>query len=178
MDITPGTISSAIEQAKKSFNEGDYEHAAALFENIYQVYTNIGDALNAAENKNNASVAFLKADQPQKALDVVAGSDLVFAAAGDLKRQAMALGNQAAAFEGLGELDKAMSSYQQASDLFKQAGENELRSYVLKSISALEMRRGKVGEAMVSMQTAIDAQKSPSVMEKFLRWLLKFIFKN
>jgi tetratricopeptide (TPR) repeat protein len=178
MELTPNMLPDMIEKAKKLFEDGEYEQAAVLFEKIYQAYDVVGDELNSAENKNNCSVALLKADDPQKSLQSALGTDQIFASAGDNKRQAMALGNQAAAYEALGNIDKALETYQQASALLKAAGENELRSYVLKSISALEMRKGKLGESMVNMQIAIDSKKSPSLIERFLRKLLSFIFKH
>jgi tetratricopeptide (TPR) repeat protein len=178
MELTPTMLPQMIEKAKKLFGDGEYEQSAALFEKIYQAYDAAGDEVNSAENKNNCSVALLKADDPQKSLQCVLGSDQIFARAGDSKRQAMSLGNQAAAYEALGDIDKALETYQQASALLKESGEKELRSYVLKSISALEMRKGKLGESMVSMQAAIDSEKSPSWIDRFLRKLLSFIFKH
>lgn len=178
MESNQNNLVQMVDKAKKLFADGDYEPSAALFEKIYQEYSANGDELNAAENKNNCSVALLKADVPQKSLDVALATDQVFARAGDTKRQAMSLGNQAAALEALGETDKALELYRQASDLLKATGESELRSYVLKSISSLEMRKGKLGESMATMQAAIDSKQSPSALERFLRKLLRFIFKN
>ena len=178
MDLSTANPANLVEQAKKLYEESEYEQAAALFEKIYQQYAAAGDELNSAENRNNASVAWLKSDQAQKSLDAALGTDLVFAKAGDQTHQAMALGNQAAAFEALGNLDKALDLYQQASDLLKGSGQQELRSYVLKSISSIKMRKGQVMESMASMQAAIGDKKSPSLVERFLKKLLGLIFKN
>ena len=178
MDLSTANLIPLANQAKKLYEESEYEQAAALFEQVYQQYAAAGDELNSAENKNNASVALLKADQPQKALDVALGTDLVFAKSGDQTRQAMSLGNQAAALEALGNLDKALDLYQQASDLLKEAVDQDLRSYVLKSISSIKMRKGKYMESMVSMQAAIGDKKSPSMAERILKKLLGLIFKN
>jgi tetratricopeptide (TPR) repeat protein len=178
MDLSTPNLTALVDQAKKLYEESEYEQAAALFEKIYQQYAAAGDEVNCAENKNNASVALLKADQAQKSLDTALGTDLVFAKAGDKVHQAMALGNQAAAIEALGDLDKALEVYQQASALLKEAGEQDLRSYVLKSISSIKMRKGKYMESMASMQAAIGDKKSPSLVERILKKLLGFIFKN
>jgi tetratricopeptide (TPR) repeat protein len=178
MDSATPILSQLVDQAKKLYEESEYEQAAALFEKIFQQYAEAGDEINCAENKNNCSVALLKAGQAQKALDVTLGTDLVFAKASDKTHQAMALGNQAAAMESLGNLDKALEIYQQASDLFKEAGETDLRSYVLKSISSIKLRKGKYMESMATMQAAIGDKKSPSLVERFLRKLLSLIFKN
>jgi tetratricopeptide (TPR) repeat protein len=178
MDSSTPTLSRLVEQAKRLYEESEYEQAADLFEKIYQQYAEAGDEVNCAENKNNCSVALLKADQAQKSLDVALGTELVFAGVGDKTRQAMALGNQAAAMEALGHLDKALETYQQASDLLKETGDQDLRSYVLKSISSIKMRKGKYMESMATMQAAIGDKKSPSWIERILKKLLGLIFKS
>ena len=178
MDSPSPTLERLVDQAKKLYEESEYEQAADLFEKIYRQYDETGDALNAAENRNNCSVALLKSDQAQKSLDTALGTDQVFAKAGDKTRQAMAFGNQAAAVEALGDLDRALELYQQASDLLKETGEKDLRSYVLKSISSLKMRKGQYMESMASMQAAIGDKKSPSLVEQILKKLLGLIFKN
>ena len=178
MDSSTQTLTQLAGQAKKLYEESEYEQAAALFEKVFQQYAQSGDEINCAENKNNCSVALLKADQAKKALEVVLGTDQVFAIAGDKTRQAMALGNQAAAYEAMGDLDKALEIYLEASALLKETGDQDLRSYVLKSISSIKMRKGKYMESMASMQAAIGDKKSPSPVERLLKKLLGLIFKN
>ena len=56
--------------------------------------------LQAAENLNNCSVAFLQAGKAEAAYQAVADTPQFSKNAGDIRRQAMALGNRAAALEG------------------------------------------------------------------------------
>ena len=178
MELSSDLLNQMSSQAKNFFEDGEYEQAADLFEKIYLEYERQGDTLNSAENKNNCSVAQLKAENPKKALENAQGTDQVFAAAGDKKRQAMALGNQAAAMEALGDLETALQTYQEASSLLKEIKDHELRPFVLKSISALEMRKGQYMQSMASMKAAIDGKNKPSLADNILKKLFGFIFKG
>ena len=178
METSSNSLTELSNQAKKLFAEGEYEQAANLFEKVFLEYEQNGDVLNCAENKNNCSVALLKAEFFQKALDVISGTDLVFENAGDKKRQGMALGNQAAALEALGNLEKALEKYQEASKILKEIDDHEYRPFVLKSISALEMRQGQIMQSMATMKASIDGKKSPNLGDKILKQLFGFIFKG
>ena len=72
-------------------------------------------------------MTLLKLRRPQEALEQVEGTDGVFAAAGDIKRQGMSLNNRAAALQDLNRLDEALSSYERSAALLGDAGEGELR---------------------------------------------------
>ena len=89
------------EDGKKEYGKGNFKDAAGLFSQAAQAYASEGDELNAAEMKNNESVAYLQAGNAQEALQAVEGTEEVFLKAGDLKRQGIAISNRAAALEGL-----------------------------------------------------------------------------
>lgn len=165
------------DQAQKAYREGQFSLAADLFEQAAHALDAQGQALDAAEMWNNVSVASLQAGDAARALRSAEGSDAVFAAQQDSRRQGLALGNQAAALEALGQTDEALARYQRSSDALKQAGQPELRAVVLKSLSALQMRTGKRMEAMASMQIALENQKHLSLRERLLKSLLKVPFR-
>ncbi len=163
------------ETGKQAFAAGQYDVAAEKFQAVTDGYSALNDSLNAAESKNNLSVALLKLGKNQAALDAALGTDQVFANAGDIKRQAMAVGNQASALEALKRWDEALDTYQRSADLFAQAGEGDLRSMVLKSAAAIKLRRGKVTDSAVKMIGSLEAKDKPSIFERLLRWLLHFV---
>ena len=163
------------EEGKQAFADGQYEPAAGKFEAAAAGYASLGDKLNAAEMKNNLSVALLKMGKGQAALDAALGTDQVFAGGGDLKRQAMAIGNQAAALEALKRWDEALAAYDRSAQLFSEAGEGDLRAMVLKSAAAIKLRRGKVTDSAFKMIGSLDAKDKPSFFERLLRSLLRFI---
>jgi tetratricopeptide (TPR) repeat protein len=162
------------QQGKKAFAAQNFEQAASFFSEAAAAYAALDDPLNAAEMKNNLSVALLQAGKAQAALDAAAGTDAIFAGAGDVKRQAMAFGNQAAALEALKKPDQALEAYERSAALFAEAGESEMRSIVLQSAAALKLRRGKVMDSALSMIGSVESTKKPNLMQRFLRFLLRF----
>jgi tetratricopeptide (TPR) repeat protein len=163
------------ENGKQAFEAGEYESAAALFENAAQGYSSLNDLLNAAELKNNRSVALLKMGKAQEALEAVLGTQDVFAQAKDLKRQGMAVGNQAAALEALKRFDEAYAAYEQSAGIFAEAGEGDLRSMVLKSAAGIKLKRGKVADSAFKMIGSLEAKEKPSLFERILKFTLRFI---
>ncbi len=109
--VTASELTSLTNEGKQAFQSGQYETAVTAFEAAAQGYAELNDEPNAAETKNNLSVALLKLGRAQAALDAAAGTDQVFAGIGDARRQAMALGNQAAALEDLQRWDDAVATY-------------------------------------------------------------------
>jgi tetratricopeptide (TPR) repeat protein len=161
------------EQGKQAFAAKDFDQAASFFIEAASAYEALDDPLNAAEMKNNLSVALLQAGKAKAAYDAAAGTDDVFARAGDVKLQAMAFGNQAAALEALKKLDEALEAYERSAALFAQAGETEMRSIVLQSAAALKLRRGKVMDSALSMIGSVESTKKPTLWQRFLRFLLR-----
>lgn len=161
------------EQGKQAFTARNFDRAASLFTEAASAYAAKEDALNEAEMKNNLSVALLQAGNAQSAYQAAAGTDEVFARAGDTKRQAMAFGNQAAALEALKKLDQALEAYERSAALFAEAGETEMRSIVLQSAAAIKLRRGKMLDSALSMIGSVESTQKPNLLQRFLKFLLR-----
>src|SRR3989337_1659580 len=155
---SPGQLA---EQGKQAFAAKNFDQAASLFAEAASAYVAQDDVLNAAEMKNNLSVALLQAGKAKAALEAAAGTDENFARAGDVKRQAMAFGNQAAALEALKKPDQALDAYERSAALFAEAGEGEMRSIVLQSAAALKLRRGKMLDSALAMIGSVESTKKP-----------------
>lgn len=175
--MDPTAAQDFSRQGEKAYRAGKFVEAAALFQQAADGYHEVGDALRAAEQMNNRSVALLQGGDAQGALLAAQNTDQVFARAGEIQRQALAIGNQAAAEEALGHLDEALALYRQCSDLLKQTGDKETRATVLKSLSALQVRTGHQLEALASMDAALENQPRLSLRERFLKKLLGVPFK-
>jgi hypothetical protein len=107
----------------------------------------------------------------------VLGTDEIFAAAGDARRQALAIGNQAAALEGIGRSEEALEAYSRSADLLASLGETELRANVMQSASALQLRMGRQLEALASMQAGLSGLKHPTPKQRLVRRLLGLPFR-
>ena len=162
------------EQGKRAYERGQYDEAAQLFRRAAQGYS-LGQAgVKAAEMNNNLSVTLLQAGKAREALDAALGTDQVFAAASDVKRQAMALGNQAAALEALHRYDEALETYGRAELLFSQTGEGDMLSLVKKSMAAIRLKRGDVLQSALNMVGSVEAKSRPSFFERILKFLFRF----
>ena len=161
-------------EGKRAFAAGKYDEAVNAFREAAQGYALGRDGLHTAEMNNNLSVSLLKANQPQEAFDAANGTDEIFEAAGDVKKQAMALGNQAAALEGLKRYEEALTLYDRAASLFADAGDGDMRSLVLKSAAAIRLKQGKITDTAMDMLGSLGAVEKPTLMQRFLKFLLRF----
>lgn len=173
----PMDVQQIVEEGKQAYQEKSYSKAAGAFQQAYMLYKSQGDGLSAAEMANNRSVALLMAEDYKAAFEAVDGTEIIFAQAGDVRRQAMALGNRGAALEKLGRIDDAITAYTQAADLFKQAGEHELRAPVLKSLSDLQLRTGRHLESIITMNAGLEEEKKRNPFQRMLKKMTETVVK-
>jgi|SaaInlStandDraft_4_1057021.scaffolds.fasta_scaffold57029_2 tetratricopeptide (TPR) repeat protein len=169
------TALALSEEGKKSFEKGDFEKAIQSFSDAAKNYAEEENLLNAAEERNNLSVALLQAERAEESLKAAEGTDTIFAEAGDKLKQAMAIGNQAAALDELGDLDKAIALYQESASLFAEIGEGNYQETVLKSIAAIEFRSGKLQNTAQTMLASVSAAKKPNLFQRFLKFILRIV---
>ena len=170
------TIEQLKNEADRAYNSKDYLAAAKSYSAAADGYAQIDEQLQAAEMHNNASVAYLQANQPGEALESAQDTDQVFADAGDLRRQAIALGNQAAAYEALDQLEAAAKAYQESSNLLKEIGDHDLRPTVMQSLSAVQLRLGQQMDALVTMQAGLEEIEKPNLKQKLVKKILRSPF--
>jgi tetratricopeptide (TPR) repeat protein len=168
------TPQEIADRAKTLYQAGDYSNAALTYGEAATAYSGGGDALMAAEMKNNQSVAHLRNKQAQAALDAAQGTEMVFGEAGDARRQGMALANQASALEALKRTKDAIALYTQASESLHTAGEVNLRLEVMQLLSILYLRRFKFFDAVITLQSGLAAVKDPTPRQRFMKKILFF----
>ena len=162
-------------QGKLAFDNKNFIEASEYFRKSAEAYAAAGDGLMSAEMLNNTSVALLQAGKPQPALDAAMGTELVFEAAKDIRRQGMALGNQASALDGLNRYGEAIAAYERSAELFAQAGEGDLRAMVMKSAAAIKLKTGRISESAFKMMGSLDVKDNPTFFERILKFFLRFI---
>lgn len=164
------------EQGKEEYAQGNHAAAADLFAQAAQAYADAQDELNAAEMKNNQSVALLQAGRAKEAFDATDGTEAVFQKAGDLKRQGIAVANRAAALEGLKKVNEALAEYERASSLLEQAGEGDLHSLVRKATANLNLKRGRIAAAQMDVYDSLRLVEKPSFTQRILKFLRRIGF--
>jgi tetratricopeptide (TPR) repeat protein len=159
--------------AAKVYQEGDFENAARLFGEAASAFQAENNALDAAEMKNNQSVAFLQSGDAQASFDAAHGTAEIFLAAGDIRRTGMARSNEATALEKSGRLDEAIQIYRLAADDLEKSGEDQLRATVMMAVAGIQLRKWKIMEALLSMYVGLSGVKQPTLKQKILLRLLK-----
>ena len=161
------------QEGKQLYAAGKYQEAASAFSQAGILYLEQGQDLQAAEMKNNQSVALLKAKQPQEALAVVQGTAVVFEKKGDQLKQAMAFANEATALKDLGQDSKAIEKYNLAADLFAELNESEMQLQVRQSISSIKLKSRNLIGAFFSMQEGLEQVEKPTLRQRLFLKLLK-----
>lgn len=163
-------------KGKAAFKNGNYNEASQLFLKAREAYLVSEEYLAAAEMANNQSVALLQSGNADAALEVVSGTDEIFAEAGDRHRQALALGNKAAALEEIGSLDAAAEAYETSATILKEIGENDLRASVMQSLSAVQLKQGRQLQALATMQSGLENVQRPNPKQRVVKKLLQIPF--
>lgn len=161
------------ERGKSEYGKGNFKAAAGLFSQAAQFYTSIQDELNAAEMKNNESVAWLQAGKAREALQATDGTEAVFEKAGDLKRQGIAISNRAAALEGLKKWQEALAEYDRAASLLEQAGEGDMHSIVRKAMANLNLKRGRINDSQMDVYDSLRLVEKPSFTQRIMKFLMR-----
>jgi len=164
------------EQGKEEYAKGNHTAAADLFTRSAQAYTDVGDELNAAEMKNNQSVALLQAGDANGALEATEGTEAVFQKAGDTRRQGIAVGNRAAALEGLKKYKDAIAEYERAASLLEEAGEGDMHSVVRKAAASLHLKHGRVTAAQMDVYDSMRLVEKPNLTMRILKFLKRIGF--
>ena len=170
LTIDPKTLAA---DAARVYQEGDFDNAARLFGEAASAFQAQGNALDAAEMKNNQSVAFLQSGDAQASLDAALGTPEIFSTSGDFRREGMAHGNQASALQALGRLDEATKAYRLSAEALEKAGEDQLRASVMQALAGIQMRKGKLIDSLISMQNGLAGVRHPTLKQKILRGLLR-----
>jgi len=168
----PNTLTLA-EKGKVEYENGNYSAAADLFLQAAQAYAAMQDELNAAEMKNNQSVALLQAGKAKDALRATEGTEQIFADAGDLRRQAIAVGNRAAALEGLKKWNEALAEYDRAASIFEQAGAGDMHSVVRKAAANLNLKRGRFTDSQLDIYDSLRLVEKPTLTQRIMKFLIR-----
>jgi len=161
------------EQGKKEYEQENYLAAANLFSDAAQAYTLAKDTLNAAEMKNNQSVALLQAGKAKEALQATNGTEQIFLKAGDIKRQGIAVSNRAAALEGMKQWKEALAEYDRAAALFEKIGEGDMHSVVRKAAANLNLKRGRIVDSQMDVYDSLRLVEKPTLTQRLMKFLMR-----
>jgi tetratricopeptide (TPR) repeat protein len=165
------------ERGKQEYQKGSYLVAADLFLEAAQAYEAARDELNAAEMKNNQSVALLQAGKAKEAFQAADGTEAIFEKAHDLKRQGIAISNRAAALEGLKKWNEALAEYDRAATRFEEAGEGDMHSIVRKAAANINLKRGRITDSQMDVFDSLRLVEKPTLMQRIMKFLVRIGFR-
>ena len=168
--VNPLTLAG---NGKEEYGKGNYKAAAGWFSQAAQAYASMQDELNAAEMKNNESVALLQAGNAGEALQATEGTEEIFQNAGDIRRQGIAVGNRAAALEGLKKWKEALTEYDRAAALFEEAGEGDMHSIVRKAAANINLKRGRVMDSQLDVFDSLRLVEKPTLTQRIMKFLMR-----
>ncbi len=172
--VKPTTLA---EQGKQEYEQENYLAAAERFSQAAQLYTLMNDELNAAEMKNNQSVALLQAGKAKEALQATDGTEEIFQKAGDIKRQGVAVSNRAAALEGMRKWQEALAEYDRAASLFEQVGEGDMHSIVRKAAANINLKRGRLNDSQMDVFDSLRLVEKPTLLQRIMKFLVRMGFR-
>lgn len=172
--VNPITLA---EQGKREYEQENYLAAADRFAQAAQAYALRKDELNAAEMKNNQSVALLQAGKAKEALHATEETEEIFKKAGDIKRQGIAVSNRAAALEGLKQWKEALAEYDRAASLFEEIGEGDMHSTVRKAAANLNLKRGRLTDSQMDVFDSLRLVEKPTLLQRIMKFLVRMGFR-
>ena len=164
------------EKSKQEYELGNYLVAADLFSQAAQAYASMQDELNAAEMKNNQSVALLQGGKAKEALQATEGTEDIFQQAGDIKSQGIAVSNRAAALEALKKWNEALAEYDRAATLFEQVGEGDMHSMVRKTAANLHLKRGHITDSQMDVYDSLRLVEKPTLTQRIMKFFMRIGF--
>jgi tetratricopeptide (TPR) repeat protein len=167
---SPATLA---DQGKKEYEKGNHRAAANLFLQAAQAFDSADDRLNAAEMRNNQSVALLQAGRAGEALQATEGTEAIFEQADDLKRKGIAVSNRAAALEGLKRWDEALAEYERAAAILEEAGEGDMHSMVRKASANIHIKRGHLTGTQMDIYDSLRLVEKPSFTQRLMKFLMR-----
>lgn len=171
---SPGNNPDELEaKGNQLYKSSRYDEAAETFQLAVEEYLIAGKPLKAAEMKNNRCVALLQNKQPREALEAAAGTEELFAEAGDQEKMAVALSNQGTALKELKKREKAVEKFRQAAEIFQKLGQTDNYLQVMQSISALELGNGNPMGAVAAMRAGLANADKLTIRQRILKTLLK-----
>ncbi|HET9590727.1 MAG TPA: hypothetical protein VFO91_18200 [Anaerolineales bacterium] len=168
----PSPVTFAV-NGKKEYEKQNYAAAADLFSQAAQAYAAAQDVLNAAEMRNNQSVALLQAGKAKEALQATEGTEEIFQNAGDVRRQGIAVSNRAAALEGLKKWKEALAEYERAASLLEQAGAGDMHSTVRRAAANLNLKRGRISASQLDVFDSLRLVEKPTLTQRIMKFLMR-----
>jgi len=155
------------------FRFGDYDEAAALFDEAHGLYVELDDRKGQAEMLNNLGAIHRQEERWNEAAESFNQAKEIVDSLGDRDGQARTLGNLGTVYRHQGDKENAVDHLRSAADLFGEAGERSKEAATLRVISRIRLGQARWFEALHFYDLSLACVDAPGAKERILRRLVQ-----
>ena len=155
------------------FRFGDYDEAAALFDQAHGLYVELDDRKGQAEMLNNLGAIHRQEERWNEAAESFNQAKEIVDSLGDSDGQARTLGNLGTVYRHQGDKENAVDHLRSAADLFGEAGERSEQAATLRVISHIRLGQARWFEALHFYDLSLACVDPPGAKERILRRLVQ-----
>ncbi len=155
------------------FRFGDYEEAAACFDEAHALYVELDDLKGQGEMLNNLGAIHTQEGRWQEAAQTFNKAQMIFESMGDKDGQAVSLGNLGDMYRHQGDNETSIEYLKAAADLFHETGAQKKEAATLRVISRIRLGQARWLEALHFYDLSLACIKPPGLKERILRRLMQ-----
>lgn len=165
-------------QAKgiRQYQSGEFEKAAATFQEAIAAFEKEQDEIGAAEQKVNLGLCYRSLEQYPKAAELIEAGLATFRSQADRGREAQALGNLALVYAKQDNLEQATTLYREAAALFRELKDDENYGQTILALADVQFKAGDYAQAAMTFEIGLDNIRNPNHRQKMAKQLL--VVKN
>ncbi len=164
---------SLKEEGIKLFRFGEYEEAAACFDEAHALYVELGSAKGQGEMLNNLGAIHTQEGRPDQAIETFSKAKELFESLNDVNGVAQTLGNLGTTYRHQGDKETAVEHLRQAASLFRETGDTSKEAATLRVISRIRLGQARWFEALHFYDLSLACVQPPGVKERILRRLIQ-----
>jgi tetratricopeptide (TPR) repeat protein len=160
---------SLKEEGIRLFRFGEYEEAAAQFDEAHALYGELDNVKGQAEMLNNLGAIHTQEGRWDEAIEAFTQAKAVFESLEDKDGQAQTLGNLGTTYRHKDDKEAAVEHLKEAVSLFHDIGEREKEAATLTVLSRIRLGQGRWFEALHFYDLSLGCSEPPGLKERILR---------
>ncbi len=155
------------------FRFGDYEEAAACFNEAQALYGELDNLKGQGEMLNNLGAIHTQEGHWQEAAQTFNKAQMIFESLEDKDAVAQTLGNLGTMYCHQGDNETSVEYLKEAADLFHETGDQRKEAATLRVISRIRLGQARWLEALHFYDLSLGCIKPPGLKERILRRLMQ-----
>lgn len=164
---------SLKEEGIKLFRFGEYEDAAACFDEAHGLYVELDNPRGQGEMLNNLGAIHTQEGRWEQAVEAFSKAETIFESLDDKDGQAQTLGNQGTMYRHQGDKETSVEHLKKAANLFHETGDWKNEATTLRVISRIRLGQARWFEALHFYDLSLACIEPPGLKERTLRRLVQ-----